>query len=159
MLALLVALIFPLSACSKTETPRQIDEVTVVSPQLGKTAYVFKTSEPGLTTVKGELLVPSPNTALPDPNDAIFLVAIDTNQSVSSIPDFEIGTVPQADVDETTGKFVFTNIDKGTYVVMVLTMGGSKIPAHPFGSSEIQFVIVDDENLGKTIDVEKISIP
>lgn len=154
-----IFLVLILFGCSTQNTPRQIDTVAVRPSQSQPTGYVFRTAQPGTATIKGELLVPSPDVALPDPNDAIFLVPIDTSQSVSNIPNFEVGTVPQADVDEATGEFVFTGIDKGTYAVVVLTMGGTQLPAHKYGSSDIQFITITDDNLDQTIEIGKISIP
>ena len=118
--------------------------------------YAFKTSEPGTVTIHGELLAMDPGN-LPDPNDAIFLVTIPDGQ-VSTIPGFTVGEVPQADVDEPTGEFVFTNIEPGLYAVMVLTLGNAQIPTR---TDEGDFVIIRVEEVDRdqTIELGYIRIP
>ncbi len=118
--------------------------------------YVFKTSEPGTVTVHGELLAMDPHN-LPDPNDAIFLVPMPDGQ-VTTMPSFVVGEVPQADVDESTGEFMFTNIQPGHYAIMVLTLGNAQIPTR---TEEGSFVIirVEEEDRDQTIELGYIRIP
>ena len=135
-----------------------IDIKVTVQKQVLPT-YAFRTSEPGFTTVKGEMVVRDPTVSVPDPNDAIFLVPLSTSEMVASIPPFQVGEVPQADVDETTGWFQFTDITPGTYVLMVLTIGNAQIPARPFAGSGLVVVKVKQEDIDKTIDLGKVAIP
>jgi hypothetical protein len=74
------------------------------------------------------------------------------------IPSFTIGEVPQADVDERTGEFQFTNIEPGKYIVMVLTIGNAQIPAR---TNEGNFAIVDIEESDRNqmIEVDYIRVP
>jgi hypothetical protein len=120
--------------------------------------YVFRTSKAGTVTVHGTLFVMDPVLASPDPNDAIFLVPLPEGEGVTMMPNFEIGNVPQADVDERTGEFVFTDIEPGQYVVMVYTNGNAKLPAR---NETGGFVIINikEENRDQTIEVEYLQIP
>jgi hypothetical protein len=120
------------------------------------TPYAFKTSEPGLVTIHGELLAMDPDN-LPDPDDAIFLVPLPDGQ-VTMIPSFEKGEVPQAEVDEVTGEFVFTNIEPGLYAVVILTISNAQIPARTEDGS---FVIlrIEEKDRDKMIDLGHIRIP
>jgi hypothetical protein len=141
------------------ENNAEIVEIQVTEEKRVTPTYNFRTSQPGFTTVKGEMIVRDPTVSVPDPNDAIFLVPISTTEMVSSIPFFKVGEVPQADVDEATGLFQFTNITPGTYALMVLTIGNAQIPARPYGESGLVIVKVSEEDLNKTIDLEKVAIP
>jgi hypothetical protein len=79
------------------------------SPSLNS-QYVFKTSEPNTATLHGELLIMDPMLAIPDSKDGLFLVPLTGNEGIVTIPPFTVGEVPQADVNEITGEFVFVNI-------------------------------------------------
>jgi hypothetical protein len=101
-----------------------------------------------------------PTVMLPDPNDAIFLVPLTTGDlSVSTIPMFVIGEVPQAEVDERTGEFVFTNIEPGTYAIVVVSLSGSQIPAHYFNDGSLAIVKIEEANLGQVIELGNLSFP
>lgn len=121
-----------------------------------RTPYAFGTSEPGTVTIHGELLAMDPDN-LPDPDDAIFLVPLPDSQ-VTMIPHFEADEVPQAEVNEVTGEFVFTDIEPGLYAIVVLTISNAQIPARTEDSS---FVIlrVEEKNRDETIELGYIRIP
>ncbi|MBU0512075.1 MAG: hypothetical protein KKD28_00395 [Chloroflexi bacterium] len=118
--------------------------------------YVFKASELGTVTIHGELLAMDPNN-LPDPNDAIFLVSIPDDQ-VTTIPSIVVGEVPQADVDERTFEFVFTNIEPGLYAVMVLTLGNAQIPTRTEDGSFV-IIRVEETDRDQTVELGYIRIP
>jgi hypothetical protein len=94
---------------------------------------------------------------LPDPDDAIFLVPLPDDQ-VTMIPPINPEDVPQADVNEVTGEFVFTDIEPGLYAIVVLTVTNAQIPAR---TEEGNFVIirVEETDLDKTIELGYIRIP
>jgi hypothetical protein len=120
--------------------------------------YNFKTSDPGFVTVEGLLLVIDPNLALPDANDAIFLVPLDSKEGIVTIPEFVVGEVPQADVDERTGDFRFTNIEPGRYAVVVLTTGGSQIPARFFESGSLAIFNIEESDIDTTIKLDHLQL-
>ena len=126
----------------------------IATPSL--TPYVFETSEPGKVTIHGELLAMDPDN-LPDPDDAIFLVPLPDDQ-VTMIPPISPGEVPQADVNEVTGEFVFTNIESGVYAVVGLMITNAQIPAR---TEEGNFAIVriEESDRNQTIDLGSIRIP
>lgn len=119
--------------------------------------YVFKTSTPGSATIHGVLLVTDPMLSRPQENDAIYLVPL-VGQDVMSIPSFEVGKVPQAEVDEITGEFSFTNIKPGRYAVVVLTVGDAQLPARYYEKEGFVILNVKDTDLGQTIELEYIYI-
>ncbi len=110
-------------------------------------------------TIEGRLIVKDPLMFAPDPNDAIYLVPLDSQENINTIPKFQIGEVPQAIVDERNGDFIFTNIDPGTYAIMVLTMDGKQIPARFYNQGHLAIITLDQEDLGKVIEVELLAIP
>lgn len=167
MLMLLIIFYF-LTACQKTEvslTPKTgiIDiQVTNVPIPLPTTIqpYIFRTSQPGTATLHGDLVVLDPVT-IPAHDDAIYLVPIDQDSpGVLAIPQFTKGEVPQADVDERSGEFMFTDIKAGRYVVVVVTMGGAQIPARTMdGSRNLVIVKVDETFLDKITEIGTMSLP
>jgi hypothetical protein len=167
LLTLLLILFF-LTACQKTKvstTPNIgiIDiQVTNVPMSLPTTMepYIFRTSQPGTATLHGILVVLDPSMA-PAHDDAIYLVPIDQDSpGVSAIPQFTKGEVPQADVDERTGEFMFTDIKAGRYVVVVVTMGGAQIPVRTMDESRNLVVVKVDETFpDKITEIGTMSLP
>ena len=119
--------------------------------------YLFKTSEPGTATLHGVMLVTDPMQSRPKEDDSIFLVPL-AGEEVMTIPPFEMGTVPQAEVNEVTGEFAFTNIAPGRYAVVVLTAGDAQIPARFFEQGSFAIVTVKDSDLGQTIELDYLYI-
>ena len=137
-----------------------VQEATPVSNTAELEPYVFRVSDPGFVTLKGYLLVFDPATTLPDPNDAIFLVPLSGgDDGVVTIPPFTVGEVPQADVDERTGDFVFTNIQPGRYAIVVLTMGQAQLSARFVDSGSFAILNVTEADIDHTIKLENIGIP
>lgn len=120
--------------------------------------YQFKESDAGFATIHGILFVTDITLVQPDSDDGIFLVPL-PDQGVSSIPIFTVGEVPQADVDERTGEFRFTNVEPGNYALVVLLKGGSQMPAYTMEDGKFVIIKVTEEELDKTIDLEYIRIP
>ena len=145
----------------ETITPNiQVTEQLATTPTW--TPYIFKTSEAGSISIHSFLLVPDPMFALPDPstNDAIFLVPLPSGEeNVSALPKFNVGEVPQAETNETTGEFMFTNIFPGKYLVMVITSGGSQIPARFNESGNLAVISVEESDIGQTKQLEYLVIP
>jgi hypothetical protein len=168
LLTLLLILFF-LTACQRTEvslTPNieiidiQVTNVPISLPTTSE-PYIFRTSQPGTAMLHGNLVVLDPSMMLPAHNDAIYLVPIDQDSpDVSAIPQFTEGEVPQADVDERTGEFMFTDIKAGRYVVVIVTMGGAKIPARAMDESRNLVVVkVDETYLNKITEIGTMSLP
>lgn len=160
-----------LNACQLADAPKEnensvmVTGVTVESPVQPPASaeptyepYVFRTSEPDKATLKGRLLVHSPWSLIPDPDDAIFLVPLVDNMNISAIPEFTVGQVPQADVDERFGDFVFTNIMPGRYAVVVMTPSGVQIPATQDDGSVV-ILTINEADLNTTIDLGKLNFP
>jgi len=121
--------------------------------------YIFKTSQPGTATLKGILAVLDPVVMMPAPDDAIYLVPLeDGEQGPSTVPPIEKGKTPQADVDERTGEFVFTNIKPGQYAVVVITLGGSEIPVRVFETNNLAIVTIQESDLDNTIDLGHLAL-
>jgi hypothetical protein len=131
--------------------------VQPASPQQQE-PYKFKTSDPGFATIEGLLLVIDPMLALPDANDAIFLVPLNSEEGVVTIPEFVVGEVPQADVDERTGDFRFTNIKPGKYAVVVLTTGGSQIPVRFDGSGSLAIFTIEESDIDTTVKLDNLRL-
>jgi hypothetical protein len=116
--------------------------------------YAFRTSQPGTATLRGFLLVLDPMVLVPGLDDAIYLVPLTDNEGgPSTIPPIERGKVPQADVDERTGEFVFTDIRPGQYAVVIVTTGDSEVPARVYETSNLAIVTIKESDLDKTIDL------
>ena len=158
---LAVVCLILLAGCKGTDSTRVIQpEISVTLLPTGMpmgTPYVFKTSEPGTTTLHGLLLVTNPNVMLPDPNDALFLVPL-AGEGVMSIPPFEVGTVPQAEVDERTGEYTFTNIQPGQYALVVLVVGGTQVPATFYKDGSLAIVKIEEKDRDQTIELDEIGI-
>jgi hypothetical protein len=121
--------------------------------------YSFITSQPDAVSIHGFLLVMDPRVMLPDPNDAIFLVPLQSNEGISSIPPFKVGEVPQADVDERTGEYMFTDIQPGQYAIVILTMGGAQVPARFYDKGDLAIIKVSESDIGKTVEIDELSLP
>jgi hypothetical protein len=70
-----------------------------------------------------------------------------------------VGEVPQADVNEVDGTFVFTGIKPGKYMVMVVTKNGAQIPARYYQDKQLAVVTVDESGKDKTTDLGLLSFP
>jgi hypothetical protein len=129
-------------------------------PQAQRTLapYVFKESDAGYATIHGVIFVTDITLVQPDSNDAVFLVSL-PDQGVSSIPMITDGVDLQAEVDERTGEFVFTNVDPGTYAVVVRLRGGSQMPAYTMDEGAFAIVNVTEEQLDTTIELDYLRIP
>lgn len=160
---MIISLIPLLASCSNNtaEPTREISigevQVTVVPPT--QVRYSFKTSEPGTITVHGSLVVLNPTSMLPAPGDSIYLVPMPEGEPISMIPQFEVGTVPQADVNETNGEYVFTNLQPGQYAVVVITSGGAQIPVRYFNTSNYAIFTLEDSEVDTTVEIGELSLP
>ncbi|MCB9135603.1 MAG: hypothetical protein H6636_09260 [Anaerolineales bacterium] len=121
--------------------------------------YVFKTSDPGKITIHGVLIVFDLFMMAPAANDAIFLVPIPSGSTVSTIPLFTIGEVPQAEVDERTGEFYFTNIEPGRYAVVVITSADAQVPVRRADDASLAIFTVEESDRDTTVELEKITLP
>jgi hypothetical protein len=122
--------------------------------------YEFAESNPGFITLHGLLVVRDPTTMLPAPDDAIYLVPMGAEgQGVTGIPQFTAGEVPQADVDESTGEFVFVNIDPGKYAVVVITKGGSQIPTRKMEDGNYSIFELSAQEIDQVVELGSLSLP
>jgi len=156
-----------LSGCNNGEPTRQLGHSTGKSKtpdpypiQETVEPLDIQDTEPGKTTLKGNLSVLNPLMNAPDRDDAIFLVPlIDQSENISTIPKLVKGEVPQAVVDERNGNFVFTNIKIGTYAIVVLTINGQQIPARIMEDGSIAIIEIDKEDAGDIIELDQLSLP
>lgn len=160
---ILLALVVLLVACNGTaaDGTRSVSisnvQVTIAAP--GMEPFVFQTSEPGTITIHGLLIVLNPMSIIPAHDDAIYLVPLPTDQPVSGIPQFEIGTVPQAEVDERTGEFSFTNIQPGQYAVVVITAGGAQIPVRYREDASYAIFTLEASQADTTVELDQLTLP
>ncbi len=160
ILTLLAVLV--LAACQGAEStpPRDVSvndiQVSITSPTLEP--YQFGTSEKGTATVHGNLLVLNPMSLIPAEEDAIYLVPL-LDENITTVPNFEPGTVPQAEVDERTGEFLFTNLQPGQYAVVVITKGDSQVPTRFFQKNEYAIFTIDNSQLDTVIELGNLSLP
>lgn len=121
--------------------------------------YAFKTSEPGTVTLDGILAVMDPLVLMPASDDAVYLVALTSGEGApSTIPPIEKGKTPQAEVDERTGEFRFTNIAPGQYAVVIVTLGGSEVPARNFDTGNFAIIKVTEADLNQIIDLGNLML-
>jgi hypothetical protein len=160
---ILFILIILLVGCTQNtpESTREVVisnvQVTIVPPT--QALYPFKTSEPGAITIHGLLVVRDPTTMIPAPGDSIYLVQIPADDPMASIPQFEVGTVPQADVDEVAGEFMFTNIHPGQYAVVVITAGGAQIPVRHMDTSNYAIFTLDASQADTIVELGQVTLP
>jgi hypothetical protein len=159
----LLACTLLLSACSSTPTDAtrsiSIDQVQVTVAAPGMEPYVFRTSQPGAISVHGMLYVISPMSILPAPDDALYLVPIPTDQPITGIPNFDPDTVPQAEVDERTGEFMFTDIQSGQYTIVAITTGGAQIPVRFMDTATYAIITLEDSQIDTIVEVNELSLP
>ena len=162
-LLLLFVLIILLAACTNN-TPKATRDVvigdvqiTVVPPT--EVPYLFKTSEPGAISVHGDLVILNPMSMIPADQDSIFLAPMATDAPISGVPQFEVGTVPQADVNEVNGEFMFTNIQPGQYAVVAITVGGAQIPVRYMETASYAIVTLDASQVDTTVELGKLTLP
>jgi hypothetical protein len=120
--------------------------------------YTFRTSKPGSVTLHGELIVKDPDNAMPAPDNGIYLVLLPTDQMVITVPPISFGESPQADVYERTGEFVFTDIQKGKYIVIVLTVYNGQIPART-EDGKLAVIDVKESDRDQTIELKYLMVP
>ena len=142
------------------------NEITVIAPEIPASGnptlepYDFDTSRSGFVTLHGLLVVRDPTSILPGPDDAIFLVPMDAEgEGVTGIPQFTVGEVPQADVDERTGEFVFVDIQPGKYAVVVVTQGGSQIPTRLMEDGSFSIFTFTEEQQDQVVELGSLSLP
>lgn len=142
------------------------NEITVVTPTISSPgnpemeSYEFATSRKGFITLHGLLVVRDPTSILPGPDDAIFLVPMEADGvGVTGIPQFTVGEVPQADVDESTGEFVFVDIQPGKYAVVAMTVGGSQIPTRLMEDGTFSIFTFTAEQQDQVVELGSLSLP
>jgi hypothetical protein len=166
ILILSLLVIFTSCQSNTTGTVSVDSELVVISTELPGPGnptmepYEFATSRSGFVTLHGLLVVRDPLAILPGPDDAIYLVPMDSEgEGVTGIPQFTVGEVPQADVDERTGEFVFIDIEPGKYAVVVLTKGESQIPTRNMDDGTYSIFTFTIEQQDQTIDLGNLSLP
>jgi hypothetical protein len=158
---MLFVLLFLITACQNTGIHITDIKVTAApKPAASLEPYTFKTSLPGKATLHGTLVILDP-TMLPAAEDPVYLVPLgQSSPTILNVPEFNTEVVPRADVDERTGEFVFTNIDVGYYTVVVVSMGGSQIPARTMDTARnLVIVKVNTSYLDKTTEIGMIGFP
>ena len=157
-----------LAACqSEPAATVSVDnELTMVTPEILEPVnselepHEFATSGSGFITLHGLLVVRDPTSILPGPDDAIFLVPMEADGvGVTGIPQFTVGEVPQADVDEQTGEFVFVDIQPGKYAVVVVTVNGSQIPTRLMEDGTFSIFTFTAEQQDQVVELGSLSLP
>ena len=154
-----------ITSCSSPHQPtrdtklvEQIEVISTASVVPTFEPYDFRESDPGFATLHGNMVVLDPLTILPGIDDAIYLVPM-PEEDLTTIPQFIEGEVPQAEVDERTGKFVFTNIKPGTYAVVVLSKGGTQFPTHKMADNTYAIFTIDQADIDRIVELGSISVP
>jgi hypothetical protein len=86
-------------------------------------------------------------------------VPMPADDPIAAIPQFEVGKVPQADVNEMDGEFVFNNIQPGQYAVVVITSGGAQIPVRKMESKDYAIFTLDASQADSTVDIGYLTLP
>jgi hypothetical protein len=147
----------PSETPTRTLVPSDTPSPTATTdPNLTPT-QALRTSKPGYATITGRLVIVNPHTLLPADEDPLFLVVPDMTKPDYAIPPFKIGEVPRAEVDETDGRFVFTDVEPGTYLIAVMAKNGTIFRARIFSKDDLAIVKVTQS--GQTIDVGNITYP
>lgn len=120
--------------------------------------YTFRTSKPGTVTLHGKLLVKDPDNAMPASNDAIYLVPLSADQQIIMVESIPFDEALQADVDERTGEFIFTDVQPGKYIVMIVTIYDGQMPVR---TQDGNFAVIDvkDSDRGQTIELNYLMVP
>jgi hypothetical protein len=157
--------LWAITSCSSPYQPTRdtklVEQIEVISTaSVGPTfePYDFRESDPGFATLHGHMVVLDPLTILPASNDAIYLAPM-PEEDLTTIPQFIEGEVPQADVDERTGEFVFTNIKPGTYAVVVLSKGGTQFPTRKMADNTFAIFTIDQADIDNIVELGNLSIP
>lgn len=157
-----------IAGCQPAATSTEIIENVVNDPQpvepanndTGFEPYEFAQSDPGYITLHGLLVVRDPTSMLPAPDDAVYLVPVGgEGQGVTGIPQFTPGEVPQADVDERTGEFVFVNIEPGKYAIVAITMGGAQIPTRSMDDGNYAIITFLEDEIDQVVELGSLSLP
>ena len=168
--AIVILILIPLTiaGCQPAATSTEIVENVVNDPQpeepvnndTGFDAYEFDQSDSGYITLHGLLVVRDPTSMLPAPDDAVYLVPVGgEGQGVSSIPQFTPGEVPQAEVDERTGEFVFINIEPGKYAIVAVTVGGAQIPTRKMDDGNYAIITFVEDEIDQVVELGSLSLP
>jgi hypothetical protein len=134
----------------------QIQETSI--PTSSVESYAFRTSIPDTATLHGKLLVMDPDNAMPASNDAIYLVPLSADQQVIMVESIPFDKALQADVDERTGEFVFTDVQPGKYIIMIVTIYDGQMLVRTLDGN---FAVIDvnDLDLGQTIELDSLKVP
>lgn len=156
------------AGCQSAASSTEIVEYVVVEPATAAPVrgnptmepYDFVKSDQGSITLHGLLVVRDPISMVPAPDDAIYLVPVGAEgQGVTGIPQFTVGEVPQADVDERTGEFVFVNIEPGKYAIVVMTKGGAQIPTRSMEDGSYSIITFTAADVDQTVELGNLSLP
>jgi hypothetical protein len=124
-------------------------------PYPGPNSYIFPTSKPGFATLSGQLILLDPGTVIAE--DSIYLAPYPEERS--DVPTLGPNNSNyQANVDESTGNFVLTDIPPGRYAIVVRSKTG-EVPAFGWDTEEFVIPTVKESDRGHTIDLGWIYIP
>lgn len=129
------------------------------SPAGSDSVSVVPTPMADAATIYGQLMLLDPTVIAPQ-EDGLYLVPVDADSDqMMVVPMVVEGEALQAQVDETTGNFVFTNVDVGHYILVAIIETGQERTVHRLGTNEAILPVVDEEDLGKAIDLGICSLP
>jgi len=116
---------------------------------------------PGTAVVQGILVLFDPINVAPQ-EDGIYLVSIDSDADggVSMVvPAVDPRTALQANVDESNGRFFFTDVSVGLYALVSVTDNGQQLSIRKFDTGEAVMITVGEEDLGQIVDFGMLRLP
>jgi hypothetical protein len=132
---------------------------SVVPPVDSASESSIPTPSADIATIYGRLMLLDP-TVLSPQEDGLYLVPIDSeSEQMMVVPVIVEGEAIQAQIDETTGDFVFTDVEAGHYVLMAMLDTGQERVVHRLGTNEHVLPVVTEEDLGGAIDLGIVSLP
>jgi len=92
--------------------------------------------------------------------DGLYLVRIEAEGEISMVvPSMDPETSLQASVDEVTGQFLFVDVPAGLYALVAMTDGGQQFSVRKFDTGEALMVTVEEEDLGRAVDLGMLRLP
>ena len=117
--------------------------------------FQFATSQPNFATIHGKIEVLNPTTAAPKP-DGIYLVPVHADGM--TIPQVIPGEMPQAEVNEVTGEFVFTNVKPGAYALTVITIIDVQLSVRSAENNHPVILTIGESHIDQTVELGTVQV-
>lgn len=128
---------------------------TVVSPKPTAAA----TPDEDSVAIQGVLTLMDPTSFAPEEN-GLYLVPVGAEEGRTMVaPSVNLETSIQASVDETDGRFRFTEVPTGVYALMAVSDSGMELSVRKLEAGETAIISVEEDELGQTIDLGKLRVP